>query len=92
MIEWLKIVLYKSVWYDKIIIVVIYSLFFVDIIIIYKIYVFIWNKLYELYVCFVLNVGDNLDFLKVFDIEIFRILLFVIKVLLVEGLIDRDVM
>lgn len=91
MIEWLKIVLYKSVC-RKIIIVVIYSLYFVDIIIIYRIYVFIWNWLYELYVCFILNVGDNLDFLKVFGIEIFRILLFVIKVLLVEGLIDRDVM
>lgn len=91
MIEWLKIVLYKSVC-SKIIIVVIYSLYFVDIIIIYRIYVFIWNWLYELYVCFILNVGDNLDFLKVFGIEIFRILLFVIKVLLVEGLIDRDVM
>lgn len=30
-------------------------------------------------------------FLKVFDIEILRILLFVIKVLLVEGVIDREV-
>lgn len=91
MIEWLKIVLYKKVC-CKIIIVVIYSFYFVDINIIYRIYVFIWNWLYELYVCFVLNVGDNLNFLRVFDIEILRILLFVIKVLLVEGLIDRDVM
>lgn len=38
-----------------------------------------------------LNVGENLDFLRVVDNEIFRILLFVIKVLLVEGVIDRDV-
>lgn len=90
MIECLKIVLYDSVYY-KIIIVVIYSFYFIDLLIIYRMYVFIWNWLYEFYVCFVLNVGDNIDFLRVVDIEIFRILLFVIKVLLVEGVIDREV-
>lgn len=90
MIECLRIVLYYCVLY-KIIIVVIYSFYFIDLIIIYKMYVFFWNGLYDFYVCFVLNVGENLDFLRVVDNEIFRILLFVIKVLLVEGVIDRDV-
>lgn len=90
MIECFKIVLYESVYY-KIIIVVIYSFFFIDLLIINGMYVFIWNLLYEFYVCFVLDVGDNLDFLRVIDIEIIRILLFVIKVLLVEGVIDREV-
>lgn len=54
-------------------------------------YVFFWKKIIDIYECFVRNVMGNKKFLKVFDIEILRILLFVIKVLLVEGVIDREV-
>lgn len=83
--------LYRVV-YKKIIIVVMYSFYLIDIIIIDKMYVFFWNKIIvDSYECFVKNVMGNKKFLKVFDIEILRILLFVIKVLLVEGVIDREV-
>lgn len=41
------------------------------------------------YVCFVLYVGKEL--ISLFDMEIIRILLFVIKVLLVEGISDKEV-
>lgn len=78
--------------YKKIIIVVMYSLYFIDIIIIDKMYVFFWKKIVlNSYECFVKNVGKNKEFFKVFDIEILRMLLFLIKVLLVEGLIDKEV-
>lgn len=78
--------------YKKIIIVVMYSLYFIDIIIIDKMYVFFWKKIVlNSYECFVKNVGKNKKFFKVFDIEILRMLLFLIKVLLVEGLIDKEV-
>lgn len=90
MIECLKKVLYRYV-FNKIIIVVIYSFYFIDIYIIIKMYVFFRKKVDEFYVCFVRNVGYSKEFLRVFDIEMLRILLFVIKVLLVEGVIDREV-
>lgn len=92
MIECLKIVLYNSVWYYKIIIVVIYSFYFIDFFIVYKVYVFVWNWIYDFYVCFVLNIVKNLEFFRVVDIEILWILLFVIKVILVEGVSDREVL
>lgn len=73
------------------IIVVIYSFYFIDIYIINKMYVFFRKKVDEFYVCFVRNVGYSKEFLRVFDMEMLRILLFVIKVLLVEGVSDREV-
>lgn len=90
MIECLKKELYRNV-YIKIIIVVIYSLYFIDIYIINKMYVFFRKKVDRFYVCFVRNVGYSKEFLRVFDIEMLRSLLFVIKVLLVEGVSDREV-
>lgn len=90
MIECLKKELYRNVCM-KIIIVVIYSLYFIDIYIINKMYVFFRKKIDEFYVCFVRNVGYSKEFLRVFDMEMLRILLFVIKVLLVEGVSDREV-
>lgn len=73
------------------IIVVIYSFYFVDIIIVKNMYVFFCMILDFKYCCFVWNVVDCLIVLKVFSIVLLCMLLFVIKVLLVEGLIDREV-
>lgn len=42
-------------------------------------------------VCSVINAGENENLFSVFDIEILRTLLFATKVLLVEGLSDREV-
>lgn len=90
MIERLKTVLYDSA-HHKTIIVVTHSPYFIDSFTIHRTHVFIRNRLYEPYVCSVLNVGDNSDLSRVADIETIRILLFATKVLLVEGVIDREV-
>lgn len=43
------------------------------------------------YICFVLNVREREELKNLFDMEIFRMLLFVIKVLLVEGVSDKEI-
>lgn len=75
------------------IIVVIYSFYFIDIIIVKNMYVFFCKIIDDsnFYFCFVWNVVNCLVVLNVFSIELLCMLLFVIKVLLVEGLIDREV-
>lgn len=75
------------------IIVVIYSFYFIDIIIVKNMYVFFCEIIDDrnFYFCFVKNVVNCLVVINVFSIELLCMLLFVIKVLLVEGLIDREV-
>lgn len=90
MIERLKTVLYKSARH-KTIIVVTHSPFFVDSLTLHKTHVFIRNRSYEPYVCSVLNVRESSELPKVSDIETLRILLFATKVLLVEGVTDKEV-
>lgn len=90
MIERLKSVLYESARH-KTIIVVTHSPYFIDSLTINKTRVFIRNRLFDPYVCSVLNVGDNYDLSRVADIETLRVLLFATKVLLVEGASDREI-
>lgn len=71
-----------------------YSFYLIDIFIISRMYFFFWKKRDKKdmkYICFVLKVREREELKKVFDMEIFRILLFVIKVLLVEGVSDKEI-
>lgn len=90
MIERLKTVLYYRAL-RKTIIVVTHSPYFIDSITIHKTHVFFRNGLYEPYVCSVSNVGEISYLSRVADNETLRTLLFATKVLLVEGVTDRDV-
>lgn len=90
MIERLRTVLYYRALH-KTIIVVTHSPYFIDSITIHKTHVFFRNGLYDPYVCSVSNVGENSDLSRVADNETLRTLLFATKVLLVEGVTDRDV-
>ena len=91
MIERLKTVLYIN-GFDKTIIVVTHSPYFVDTITIRKTHVFFKTKSpSDPYVCSVINAGNNEDLSYVNDMDTLRSLLLASKVLLVEGATDREV-
>lgn len=91
MIERLKTVLHRAA-YNKTIIVVTHSPYFIDTITVDKTHVFSRQKTKKAdYTCSVTNALQN-DFLRnVSSIETIRVLLFATKVLLVEGVTDREV-
>lgn len=91
MIEWLKTMLYREA-YKKTIIVVTHSPYLIDTVTIDRTHVFFRKKTTtDSYECSVRNAMGNKNLSKVSDIETLRTLLFATKVLLVEGVIDREV-
>lgn len=89
MVERLKSVLYDS-GFEKTIIVVTHSPYFIDNLTIDKTHMF-FRKNDEPSVCSILNMGQSEILSKVSDIETKRTLLFATRVLLVEGVTDREV-
>ena len=90
MIERLKTVLYVN-GFDKTIIVVTHSPYFVDTITIRKTHVFFKKSPSDPYVCSVINAGKSKDLSYVDGMDTLRSLLLASKVLLVEGATDREV-
>lgn len=90
MTERLKTMLYREA-YKKTIIVVTQSPYLIDTVTIDRTHVFFRKKTTDIYECSVRNAMGNKKLSKVSDIETLRTLLFATKVLLVEGVIDREV-
>lgn len=88
MIERLKSVLY-GISFEKTIIIVTHSPYFIDSMTIDKTHVFFRTK-NEPFACSV-KIGQSDELSKVADIEINRTLLFATRVLLVEGVTDKEV-
>lgn len=89
MIERLKSVLYDS-GFNKTIIVVTHSPYFIDNLTIDKTHMFFRTN-DEPSVCTILNMGQSEELQNVADIETKRTLLFATRVLLVEGATDQEV-
>lgn len=91
MTERLKTMLYREA-YKKTIIVVTHSPYLIDTVTIDRTHVFFRKKTTtDIYECSVRYAMGNKKLSKVSDIETLRTLLFANKVLLVEGVIDREV-
>lgn len=91
MIERLKTMLYREA-HNKTIIVVTHSPYFIDTTTIDNTHVFFRKQTTTTrYECAVQNFGEYKELSKVADIETLRTLLFATKVLLVEGVIDKEV-
>ena len=91
MIERLRTILYRE-GFQKTILVVTHNPCLIDTLTIKNTHLFFRAvKNADPYVCSVINAGKNDNLFSVFDIEILRTLFFATKVLLVEGLSDREV-
>lgn len=91
MIECIKEVLYYESRY-KIIIVVIYSLYFFDFMLLKNIFFFF--RIYDV-VFDVVNIYDKFEsnkYLKIVKMEDLKVILFLLKVFFVEGSIDKIVL